>query len=211
MSVPSRKERRVEATRREIMEAAARLFFERGFREVTMADIGHEVGLSPGSLYYYFRNKEEILKELDSECVRRFEEFLDEFRPDSTRVREWVLALFNSVLKFARENRDYFLFLTRLVSSVHPHLLGDIVQNRMRAMGKALEHLTQALRVFQTHHEVTSTYRPEELAHFLGGVIHSLMFSWFLGIVPEEEIQQRLIVFTDLFMHGVSPKMENPK
>ncbi len=58
------KERRIhrsEARRREILQAAALVFRERGYNEAGMRDIADAAGLSPGNLYYYFKGKQEIL------------------------------------------------------------------------------------------------------------------------------------------------------
>lgn len=205
MSGPAidRKGRRNEATRREIREAAARLFFTRGFREVTMADIGREVGLSPGSLYYYVRNKEDILRDLDAECVARFEEFLRMFEVGDRGLRDTVIAFFDAVFRFARDNRDYLVFLTRIVSSVHPALLGEIAQSRLRVFQAARARLTEAMRVFQARGEARSDLPAEELGHFLGGIIHSALFSWFMGLVADGEMPGKFEAFTEMFLHGV--------
>lgn len=191
------------ATRREIREAAARLFFSRGFREVTMADIGREVGLSPGSLYYYFRSKEDILRDLDAECMRRFEEFLRTFQAPDGFLRETVTAFFETVFRFARDNRDYFVFLTRLVSSVHPALLGEITQNRLRAFAGARAFLTDVMRKFQERGEARADLPAEELGHLLGGLAHSVLFSWFMGLIADDEMPRKFQVLTELLMDGV--------
>ncbi len=198
-----RKERRNEATRREIREAAARLFFTRGFREVTMADIGREVGLSPGSLYYYFRNKEDILRELDAECVQRFHEFLNRFEAGDRGLFETLVALFEAVFRFARENRDYFVFLTRLVSSVHPALLGEIAESRVKTFERARAFLTDLMRGFQERGEARADLPAEDLAHLLGGLVHSLLFTWFMGMVSDQELSRKFQAFSEMFLNGV--------
>jgi len=48
-------------TRRQIVEVADRLFYERGFEATSFADIAQAVGLSRGNFYYHFRTKDEIL------------------------------------------------------------------------------------------------------------------------------------------------------
>lgn len=50
--------------RGEILEAAAQLFWEKGFEVTTTQDIGERVGLLKGSLYYYFDSKESLLLEI---------------------------------------------------------------------------------------------------------------------------------------------------
>lgn len=48
-------------TRRQIVEAADRLFYERGFEATSFSDIAGAVGLSRGNFYYHFKTKDEIL------------------------------------------------------------------------------------------------------------------------------------------------------
>lgn len=48
-------------TRRQIVEAADRLFYERGFEATSFADIAAAVHLSRGNFYYHFRTKDDIL------------------------------------------------------------------------------------------------------------------------------------------------------
>ncbi|SON53873.1 Toluene efflux pump ttgABC operon repressor [Hartmannibacter diazotrophicus] len=51
-------------TRRRIVEAADRLFYERGFETTSFADIAQAVALSRGNFYYHFKTKDEILSEV---------------------------------------------------------------------------------------------------------------------------------------------------
>lgn len=49
------------STRRQIIEAADRLFYERGFEATSFADIAAAVHLSRGNFYYHFKAKDDIL------------------------------------------------------------------------------------------------------------------------------------------------------
>jgi AcrR family transcriptional regulator len=64
MGIQERKEREKERRRQQIMVAAKRVFSESGFNKATMEDIAQEAELSPGTLYLYFKNKEELYASL---------------------------------------------------------------------------------------------------------------------------------------------------
>ena len=64
MGIQERKEREKERRRQQIMVAAKRVFSDSGFNKATMEDIAQEAELSPGTLYLYFKNKEELYASL---------------------------------------------------------------------------------------------------------------------------------------------------
>ena len=45
----------------EILRGAAAAFRDRGYAGSSVRDIARRLGMAPGNLYYYFRNKQEIL------------------------------------------------------------------------------------------------------------------------------------------------------
>ncbi len=60
MSTTERKEREKALRYEAIIDAAERQFFSRGFENVTMEDIAKELELAKGTLYLYFKNKDEL-------------------------------------------------------------------------------------------------------------------------------------------------------
>lgn len=78
-----------------VFDAAMRLFTERGYAEVTLADIAAEVGLARNSLYRYFPDKAHILvrwlrRELPVRA-QRARDVLGGDGPPTERVRRWAL------------------------------------------------------------------------------------------------------------------------
>ena len=53
--------------RREILDAAAQVFYEKGYEAASTRDIAESVGLLKGSLYYYIDSKEDFLFEIIKE------------------------------------------------------------------------------------------------------------------------------------------------
>jgi AcrR family transcriptional regulator len=64
MGIQERRERERERRRQQIMVAAKRVFTDKGFSKATMEDIAKEAELSPGTLYLYFKNKDELYASL---------------------------------------------------------------------------------------------------------------------------------------------------
>jgi AcrR family transcriptional regulator len=76
MGIQERKRREREQRRREIMNAARKVFSINGFSKTTMEDIAREAELSPGTLYLYFKNKDELYASLSVEVLEHLLERL---------------------------------------------------------------------------------------------------------------------------------------
>jgi AcrR family transcriptional regulator len=90
----SRRERKKQATRRRIVEAATRLFAEHGFDAPTVDQIAEEADVAKGTIYNYFDAKEELLFELLIEVERQVQGELDRFAeapgPLESILEEWL-------------------------------------------------------------------------------------------------------------------------
>jgi len=60
MGIAERREREKEQRRNDIIDAAERVFFSKGRHAATMDDVAEEAELSKGTLYLYFKNKEDL-------------------------------------------------------------------------------------------------------------------------------------------------------
>lgn len=70
MGIYERKQREKEQRKREIIVAARKVFSQKGFNTATMEEIASEAELSPGTLYLYFKNKEELHTSLSIEILK---------------------------------------------------------------------------------------------------------------------------------------------
>ena len=60
MGIAERKEREKEHRRNTILDAAEEVFFSKGINLATMDEVAERAELSKGTLYLYFKNKEEL-------------------------------------------------------------------------------------------------------------------------------------------------------
>jgi AcrR family transcriptional regulator len=70
MGIYERKKREKENRRKEILRAARKVFSNKGFNASTMEEIALQAELSPGTLYLYFKNKEELHTFLSIEILK---------------------------------------------------------------------------------------------------------------------------------------------
>ena len=77
--------------KREILEAASRVFRARGLHAAGMRDIAAELGMAVGNLYYYFRDKEDLLAFVQESALSRLLEMAARVRaldlPPDRRLR----------------------------------------------------------------------------------------------------------------------------
>jgi AcrR family transcriptional regulator len=72
-----------------VRDIAAELFAEKGFHETTMRDIAGRAGMLPGSIYYHFPSKEDLLAGVYEEGVTRLLARIDAADPGS-RAEPWT-------------------------------------------------------------------------------------------------------------------------
>ena len=72
------RQRNLDRKRDAVLQTAAHMFLEHGYRRTSMSELGTRLKITKPALYYYFRNKEEILVECYRLGIAAIEELLDE-------------------------------------------------------------------------------------------------------------------------------------
>jgi AcrR family transcriptional regulator len=148
MGIQERKERERERRRQQIMVAAKRVFSVKGFSKATMEDIAKEAELSPGTLYLYFKNKDELYASLSLRILQylliRLEHVNNE--PDLTpdQMVESLKETMYDVYEFDPLIliNMFHLQSSEALKNLTPELLSeikDLSQNSLNAMAKIFE------------------------------------------------------------------------
>jgi AcrR family transcriptional regulator len=103
-------------TRERILATALRLFNESGTAPVSTNHIADALGISPGNLYYHFRNKEEIIRALFEQQFARWDELYslpDDRIPTLADLQQLVRATFVAGWEFRFIYRELIALLRR--------------------------------------------------------------------------------------------------
>lgn len=71
-----------------VVATAARLFNERGYYAATLDDVANELNVTKAALYYYIKDKDEILFECQKQALQTMRDALDEINLHDRPVRE---------------------------------------------------------------------------------------------------------------------------
>lgn len=104
-------------TRAKIIRVALKLFVKQGIRETSMATLAKRARVSTGSLYNYFRNKDELVREIFREvCEVATGVVLEDGMPEGD-VKERFYILMRREIEHKLNNEDHFLFMSMYSSS----------------------------------------------------------------------------------------------
>ncbi|MCP4344085.1 MAG: TetR/AcrR family transcriptional regulator [Desulfobacterales bacterium] len=186
MGIQERKERERERRRQQIMVAAKRVFSAKGFNKATMEDIAKEAELSPGTLYLYFKNKDELFSSLSLKVLQylniRLEHVInDEKGMDSTQKMEALKEAMYDVYAFdpLMLINMFHLQSSETLKNLSPQLLADIKElsrNSLVTMAKIFEEGIQKGDYVDRH--------PVALA--------DIMWSVFSGVILWEESKRAI-------------------
>ena len=118
MAIADRKRRERQARMQLILNAGARVFARHGYHRASMDLIAEEAELGKATLYYYYKNKDDLLLGILTEGIKDFFHHLEQsLQTDKDPIEQLKLTIRESMLFFER-HPDYFKLYMYL--NVHP-------------------------------------------------------------------------------------------
>lgn len=102
--------------RKNIAEAAQRLFAEKGIESTSMNEIAKESGYSKATLYVYFKDKEELVGVLVLESMQKLYDYLSKTLEDTENVSECFYKICNAFVDYQEEYPFYFELLLKAIN-----------------------------------------------------------------------------------------------
>jgi len=105
--------------RQELIDAAERLFMEKGYEHTAISDIVKELNLAQGTLYYYFSSKEDILEAVVEKSIADLEQSVKRLIQDEDADEVALLnEAINEILRFVSQRNDFIDFLHQDINAV---------------------------------------------------------------------------------------------
>lgn len=109
MKTGARTKRKREQQRQDILVAARELFLREGSAHFTMRKLAREVGCVPGTLYLYFKDKNDLIAVLVEESFERLMNDLERPRPDKSPLVR-LNEIMHAYIEFGLANPDHYHF-----------------------------------------------------------------------------------------------------
>jgi len=180
------------------MQAAEKLFTSRRFHEITMDDVAKEAGVGKGTIYRYFRDKDDLFFQT---ATSGFDELCDLLRrkvPGNAGFSQQLLVACRQIATFF-ERRQQLLRMIQTEDGRMPWCHGELREHWMERRKNLVAALAETIRKGVAEGEVRDDIPAEVLASFLLGMLRTRGRD--LGDVPPHLRQHEIVV--DLFCKGV--------
>ena len=181
-----------------ILEAAVKVFAEKGFHQSTISQIAREAGVADGTIYLYFKNKDDILVQF---FQYKTKQVFSGFREEVKKADSAVDKLRNLVLRHLTEfQRDRNM---AIVYQAFAHHKNDLVEGNIREMSKMyLEMVSEILELGQQEGSMRKDMYVGLVKRFILGAVESAISNW-LRSRKEYDLASMADPLIDLFIRGI--------
>jgi TetR/AcrR family transcriptional regulator len=197
----SRKEREHLARRSEILQAALRLFSQKGYTQTTMNEIAKEAEFSVGSLYSFFQNKEELFFNLIMENIEEIGRDAGAAMSAAATPKAKLDALANALFDYFEKHWQAFniaILNRQSFDGNFKNNIGEFIHHKQEEFQRLLTDIIGegiAAGEFKG-------FRPEEMALAFMGLINGSIFLWIDSGRPYS-LKERAQGILNIFYQGV--------
>jgi TetR/AcrR family transcriptional regulator, fatty acid metabolism regulator protein len=175
--------------RRQILDAAIRVFATRGFHACRVSDVADEAGVAYGLVYHYFGSKEEILNTLFSE---RWQIMLDAIaeidKQQEISARDKLYLVASFIIDSYRHEPD----LMKVIIVEVTRAANSFGREHLAKIREAYEMIGQIVEGAQREGVFKQEISSDFAALMFYGAIEQLLSGWIFDVIPnsEEDFEQ---------------------
>jgi TetR/AcrR family fatty acid metabolism transcriptional regulator len=169
--------------RRQILDAAIRVFARTGFHACRVSDIADEAGVAYGLVYHYFSSKEEVLDELFTERWSLLLAAIDEVDGQSIPPREKLDACAGFIIDSYRHDPE----LMKVIVVEVTRAANTFGRTHLPEIRRAYDSIAKIVRDGQESGDLRPDIDPEFASMWFYGAIEQLLTAWVLELIPDGE------------------------
>ena len=165
--------------RRQILDAAVRVFARTGYHDSRVGDIAKDAGVAYGLVYHYFESKDAVLEAVFREAWGRLLAAINEVERSQQPAPEQLRLVTKIVLRTWRDDPDLVRLLVREITR-SPHL-----QREIDEIAEAFAALERMVAHGQREGTIRTTLDARLAAWMLYGALEEILTGWVLGQLPD--------------------------
>jgi len=196
-----RKEREFNIRRTEILKQAEKVFATKSFHNVTMADIAAASGFSIGSLYQFFKGKENLYTTMISEKLDLMYAEVRQAPEAAEDIIDKIEVLIDAHLQFVEKNTNFILlFIKGEITS----LSEDMASLRQKLINGYYDHITFIGNLLKEGVDkgLLRNLPFRDMAEALFYLIRASSVTWILS-PAKESLRSKKGFIMDIFLNGV--------
>ena len=174
--------------RRQILDAAVRVFARQGFHACRVSDIADDAGVAYGLVYHYFSSKDEVLDTLFLERWNVLLEAIRETDRQDISPREKLYAIASFIVDSYRHDPD----LMKVIIVEVTRAANSFGQTHLAQIREAYALIAGIVEAAQREGEFKRTVSAEFAALAFYGAIEQVLTGWIFDLLPrgDEEYEQ---------------------
>jgi len=187
--------------RERILDAAVHVFAHKGFWSSKISEIAREAGVADGTIYLYFKSKDDLLISLFEDRMERVNDTLAAAMATSDNAADKLRRFVTTHLELVAQNRDQAEVLTvelRQSSKFIKEYANPRFAEFLKLLGSVIEE-------GQRKGELTTRVRPVLAARALFGAVDELALWWVLRGDPRENLERAAAELCDMILGGLAP------
>jgi AcrR family transcriptional regulator len=190
--------------RRQILDAAVRVFARQGFHATRVSDIADEAGVAYGLVYHYFRSKEEVLNELFVERWSLLLVAIEEADSTSGSPREKLAAVAAFIVDSYRHDPE----LMKVIIVEVTRAANSFGRTHLPEIRRAYESIAKIVEDGQAAGVFRADVAPMFASMSFYGAIEQLLSSWIFEVIPasEESYEQAKELVVTTICDGLEPR-----
>ena len=166
-----------ETRKKQIKDAALKLFSEKGFHNTTMAEIALAAGVGKGTLYWYWKSKEELAFSLVSDMLSAFLALIEETRDCEGNIIKRLEKLAQRVADLYQQEKEYCRLLLKFRADRHytfnPEYIEQVMSYYVRMRSAIASLIEQGIK--------SGEFRNVDfqfMAFIILGIVEGLELEW---------------------------------